>query len=205
MATFYTGSRPVLKGRTSTQNIHIWKNKAEVYSNWSLMNPSHVLDGAPDRHVDPGTGNYPGDYFTSYIFRGRQHIAPMTAPGLGARVDGMRYRPLEYRGLTGAKAFSDDFGHSATRVTSYSLYSNYVFDGIPGAETLPSSTVGHSRRYTSTINSFGSFDPYIHKGTSSSEAFPSTFGQANPSAHNSSDYRSAKVNEWRGTPSSKAL
>lgn len=205
MATFYTGSRPVLKGRTSAENIHTWKNKAEVYSNWSLMNTSHVLDGGPDRHVSPGTGNYPGDYFMSYIYRGGQHIAPMVGPGLGNRIDGMRYRPMEYRGLTGAAAFPSGYGHAADRAYDYALYSNYIFDGLTTAQAIPSASTGHAVRYTSTINSFGSFAPYVHKGATSTVAFPSGYGQAEPATASASDYRSKKVNVWQGVASAKAL
>ena len=205
MATFHRGTRPVLKGRTSTQNIHSWKNKAEVYSNWSLMNPSHVLDGAPDRHVEPGAGNYPGDYFMSYIMRGGQHIAPMKDPGLGARIDGMRYGPMQYRGLTGAKAFPSNFGHAYDRASDYALYSNFIFDGLTSAQAIPSTTTGHAVRYTSTINSFGSFGPYVHKGAASTSVFPSSYGQAEPATASSSAYRSAKVNTWQGVASAKAL
>lgn len=205
MTTFYTGTRPVLKGRTSSGSVHFWKGTVGTYSNWDLMNTSHVLDGAPNTSVTPGTGDYPHDYFTSYIWRGRHHIAPMPDPGNGTRADGYRYRPLTYRGLDGAKAFGSSYGHAYDRANDYANWTNFVFAGLTSAVAIPSSTTGHEVRYTSTINSFGSFGPYINKGVTPSKAFSSSYGQALPSAHDSSDYRSSKVNEWRGVASARAL
>jgi hypothetical protein len=42
-----------------------------------------------------------------------------------------RFKPKEYKGLEGAKAFGTGFGH-ANRISAYS-YNNYLFDGVTSA------------------------------------------------------------------------
>jgi len=69
MATFYVGPRPVLKGRSTAEMVNPYttmtgKSKGTgTYSFYPLYSTSHVLDGAPDNHYVPGTGQHPGNRF----------------------------------------------------------------------------------------------------------------------------------------------
>lgn len=92
VATFYIGYRDVLKGRSVPKNTYT--GNYEVYSNWDLMNPDHVLDGAPDNNRVPGVGLYSwgpagtgaswggeGDISLSSMFTGtRFWNYPLTGP-----------------------------------------------------------------------------------------------------------------------------
>jgi hypothetical protein len=197
MATVYIGYRPILKGRNANDSIHYWKGKVGVYSNWSLMNPSHPLDGAPDRNAVLGNDTrLSRPTFLEYIFAGGHHLYRMANAGGGARLDYGRFRPLEYKGLLGASAFPGTFGHQV-RVTDYSQYNNYIFDGVSAADIMLAT--GHVRRFNASYG--GAFDPYIFKGVVSvmvntGQALP--VGYDNPYGHN-------RVLEWRGVPSAQAL
>lgn len=199
MAVYFQGFKPVLKGKNSNDAVHTWKGTVGTYSNWDLFNTSHVLDGAPNTNHVPGEGREPHGLQLSRWFNGLRDKWPMDGAGSGARIDGMRYRPLEYKGSESQKVFGTAFGHQ-DRVTSYSYYSNYVFDGI-GVEVLDD--VGHVRRATSTAFSFGAFDPYINKGISTTPLNDS--GHAFPETDDNTYYGFEKVNEWKGVPSAKAL
>ena len=92
MATFYSGFRSVLKGRNSDDSVHPWKGTAGTYSNYSLFNTSHVLDGAPDNDHTPGTGYHPHGLAMTRWYLGLQNDdMPLRAPG---HTDDQRYRPL---------------------------------------------------------------------------------------------------------------
>lgn len=196
MATFYIGYRPVLKGRDADDAVHFWKGTVGVYSNWDLMNPSHVLDGAPDRHAALGDDTrLSRPTLLEYLFAGGQHLYDMANPGSGARLDYGRFRPLEFKGLVGANAFPSYFGH-AKRTTDYSLYSNYIFDGVTAADVM--AAAGHVRRFDASYG--GAFDPYIFKGTIPVMV---NVGKALPDADYA--YGFNRVNEWRGVPSMKVL
>lgn len=207
MATFYVGPRPVLKGRSSAEMINPYttltgKSKGTgTYSFYPLYSTSHVLDGAPDNHNIPGSGRHPGNRFLSQIFVGTTlYIHPLSGTFAdGSGYDGARYKPLEYKGLSGAKAFPSEFGH-ADRVSDYS-YNNNIFDGVTSAQIF--ANTGHAQRTDAegAPNSFGFFQPAIHNGVSSTKVFAAGYGQANTT----SDYGREKVQEWYGVPSARAL
>ncbi len=198
MATFYVGVKPTLRGRDADNFIHTWKVKVGVYSNYALMDTgSKLLAGFPDNEYTLGSLKHARLF--EYIFAGKQHIAPMAGAGGETRLSYHRTKPLEYKGTV--PAFPAGYGHASNRGLYYEGYSNFVFDGIASSEALLAA--GHVRRFTTTYG--GAFDPYIFKGTPSSLAMPGTVGQALPATATTSNYGHNKVNEWRGTPSSKAL
>jgi len=208
MATFYVGPRPVLKGRSSAEMVNPYTSmtgKAKgtgTYSHYPLYSTSHVLDGAPDRHVAPGTGEFPGNRFLSQIFNGSTlYVHPLSGsfPDGSATYDGARFRPKEFKGLTGAAAFPAGFGH-ADRVSDYS-YNNYIFDGVTSANIFASTGHGPRTEAQGAPSSFGVFRPNEVHGVASAEVFTAGYGQANVT----SDYGREKVQEWYGVPSAKAL
>lgn len=210
MATFYVGPRPVLKGRSTAQMVNPYTSmtgKAKgtgTYSYYPLYSTSHVLDGAPDNHFNPGTGQFPGNRFLSQLFNGTTlYVHPLsgTFPDGSATYDGARFRPKEFKGLSGAAAFPSGFGH-AERTTDYSLYSNYIFDGVAAAEVFAAG-FGHASRTEAqgAPASFGVFRPTEEHGVASAKVFTAGYGQANVTG----DYGREKVQEWYGVPSAKAL
>ena len=211
MATSYVGPRPILKGQNTNQMVNPYttmSGKAKgtgTYSHYPLYSTSHILDGAPDNHHVPGTGYFPGDVFMSQIFNGSTlYIHPLagTFPDGTATYDGARFRPMEFKGLVGAKAFPTSFGH-VERENEYKLR-QYSFKGLASAKAMDN--VGHAPRTDAqgAPNTFGVFRPYEEHFVPSSEVFPSTFGQAIPTGYNN-EYGKNKVQEWRGVASSKAL
>jgi len=208
MATFYVGPRPVLKGRSSAEMVNPYttitgKQKGTgTYSFYPLYSSSHVLDGAPDRHVAPGTGEFPGNRFLSQLFNGSTlYVHPLSGafPNGTATYDGARFRPQEFKGLTGAAAFPSGFGH-ADRSSDYS-YNNYIFDGVTSSNVF--ANTGHAPRTEAqgAPSSFGVFRPNEVHGVASAEVFVDGYGQANVT----SEYGREKVKEWFGVPSAKAL
>ena len=208
MATSYVGPRPILKGQNTNQMVNPYttmSGKAKgtgTYSHYPLYSTSHILDGAPDNHHVPGTGYFPGDVFMSQIFNGSTlYIHPLagTFPDGTATYDGARFRPMEFKGLVGAKAFPTSFGH-VERENEYKLR-QYTFKGVTSAEAFAST--GHGRRTEAqgAPASFGYFIPEEHKGVASSVVFASEFGQSNEVG----DYGRKKVQEWKGVASAKAL
>src|SRR5712671_1831177 len=111
MATFYVGYKNVLKGR-SGEVVNTFTGKVGVYSNWDLMNPSHVLDGAPDNDHVPGEGRSPHGLTWSRWFRG------LDTPGKELKDSGIqhpdiyqgRYPIYEFAGLAGAGVFKGTYG-----------------------------------------------------------------------------------------------
>jgi hypothetical protein len=210
MATFYVGPRPVLKGRSTGDMVNPYTTmtgKAKstgTYSFYPLYSTSHVLDGAPDNHYTPGTGEHPGNRFLSQVFNGTTlYIHPLSgtfADG-SATYDGARFRPLEYKGLAGAQAFSSGYGHAGTRTSEYSLYSNYIFDGVTSANVFANTGHGPRTDAQGAPASFGVFKPTEFQGVTSTAIFSTGYGQANVTG----DYGREKVQEWYGVPSAKAL
>ncbi len=206
MATFYVGPRPVLKGRNSNDMVNPFKGTSGTYSFYPLF-AKGLLDGGPDNHHVPGTGDHPGNRLLSQLFTGStlyDGTTPLagTFPDGKATYDGARYRPYEYRGLEGARAFSSGYGHAADRVNDYSLYSNYFFDGVASAEVFAGS-YGHGPRTEAqgAAASFGLFRPTEFIGVASAKVFPDGYGQANTS----SDYGRNKVQEYKGLTATRAL
>lgn len=204
MATVYVGPRPVLKGRTSANMVHPYKNKVGTYSFWVNWSPDQILDGAPDRNHVPGTGLRPGNVLLSQIFNGTTlYVHPLSgAFADGADYEGARYRPLEFKGLVGAKAFPAGFGH-ADRVSEYS-YNNNIFDGVTSSQVLVN--VGHGKRTDAqgAPATFSYFIPDEFSGVASAKVFTAGYGQAIPVGYDN-EYGRNRVKEHRGVPSSKAL
>lgn len=209
MATFYVGPRPVLKGRSSANMVNPYTTMTGrvrgtgVYSNYSLYSTDHVLDGAPDNHFAPGTGQFPGNRFLSQVFNGTNlYIHPLSGefPNGKATYDGARFRPLEFKGLSGSAAFPAGFGQANEYFSEYS-YNNYIFDGVASAEVM--TNVGHAQRTEAegAPSSFGYFIPTAFSGVSSTVVFTSGYGKANVTG----DYGREKIKEWDGVPSAKAL
>jgi hypothetical protein len=202
MATFYVGPRPVLKGRNTSEMVNPYKGTAGTYSYYPLFSTSHVLDGAPDNHFAPGTGQFPGNRFLSQLFNGTTlYVHPLsgTFPDGSATYEGARFRPMEYKGLAGAAVFGSGYGH-ADRTSDYS-YNNYIFDGVTSANIFAST--GHAARTEAqgAPASFGVFRPNEAQGVDSAKVFTAGYGQANVTG----DYGREKVQEWYGVPSAKAL
>lgn len=196
MATYYVGPRPVLKGRTTADMIGP-KGVVGTYSYYPLKGGSHVLDGAPDNNYVPGTGDHPGNVLLSQLFNGSTLYAGTTPlagtfPNGTTTFGGMRFRPSEFKGLTAARAL--DGGH-VKRTTDYSLYSNYIFDGVTSAEVF--ANLGHAERTTE----YSTYNNYFFDGVASAEVMPAGYGQANTA----SEYGRNKVGEYKGVPSAKAL
>lgn len=196
MTTYYVGPRPVLKGRTTADMIGP-KGVVGTYSYYPLKGGSHVLDGGPDNNHTPGTGYHPGNVLLSQLFNGSTLYAG-TTPLAGTFADGtttfggMRFRPSEYKGLATAKALA---GGHVKRTTDYSLYSNYIFDGVTSAEAFAG--MGHAKRVTA----YSLYNNYIFDGVTSTSVMPAGYGQANTA----SEYGRNKVGEYKGVPSAKAL
>jgi hypothetical protein len=174
-----------------------------TYSFYPLYSTSHVLDGAPDNHFAPGTGQFPGNRFLSQLFNGTTlYIHPLSGTFQdGAQYDGARFRPQEFKGLAGASAFPSTFGHAINRSNDYALYDNYIFDGVPSANIF--ANTGHAQRTEAqgAPSSFGFFQPNEFKGVPSTVVFTSGYGQANTTG----DYGREKVKEFNGVASAKAL
>jgi hypothetical protein len=201
MATFYTGPRPVLAGQNTNDMVNVFKGTAGTYSYYPYFSTSHVLGGFPDRAHTPGTGYFPGDVFMSQLFTGSVfYVHPLNdAPDGTATYDGVRFRPMEYKGLVGAKAFPSSFGHEE-RENDYKVR-QYTFKGVASAQVMTS--VGHGYRTDSegAPNSYSFFQPDEFHGIDSAKVFDSSYGQE----YGTTDYGQQRVQEWAGVPSAKAL
>jgi hypothetical protein len=195
MATFYVGPRPVLRGRNTNDMVNPWKGTSGTYSFYPLF-AKGVLDGGPDNHHVPGTGYHPGNVFLSQIFNGSTlYIHPLSGTFAdGAGYEGARFKPMEYKGVSGV--FSSGYGHGSDKTRPYALYSNYIFDGVAAANAFASG-YGHAKR----TNDYSLYNNYIFDGVNSANVFPSGYGQANTS----SEYGRNKVKEWAGVASARAL
>ncbi|HJS83570.1 MAG TPA: hypothetical protein VJ742_12125 [Nitrososphaera sp.] len=205
MATFYRGPRPVLQGRNSNDAVHTWKNKVGNYSNWSVFNTSNVLDGAPDENHVPGEGRHPHGVQMSRRYRGLDTDSPMNDAGSGTRLSYHRTHPWEYKGLDSTRAMADPGHEQRTGVYTYSRWSTTnQYHGVPSANPLLNS--GHLKRGVDaegTANSYGSFDPHIHKGIIP-PPLSDTSG-TRPEAGTAGVYGHEHTTEWFGVPSAKAL
>lgn len=207
MATFYIGSRPVLRGRNAGDFIFPEKSNTlggadrsvGVYSNYSLFAPG-VLTGAPDHNHVPGEGRHPRGLALSRRFNGLDTKNPLDNPGSGARLSYHRQRMLEYKGLDATRAFPAGFGQEFDYEGEYS-YNNFIKDGV-GAGALDDP--GHAPRddTTGAPATFGAFAPYENKGVSAQPLNGSN--QTYPEVEDG-DYGRGHVNEWRGVASAKAL
>jgi hypothetical protein len=211
MATFYVGKRPVLKGLNTNEMVNPYTTMTGkvkgtgTYSHYPLYSTSHVLDGAPDNNHIPGTGYHPGNVFLSQLFNGTTlYIHPLsgTFPDGKATYDGARFRPMEFKGLVGAKAFPSSFGHEE-RENEYKVR-QYTFKGVTSSKVLVD--VGHAPRTEEegAPSTFGLFRPDDLHGVASAKVFTEGYGQAIPVGYDN-EYGKNKIQEWRGTPSSKAL
>jgi hypothetical protein len=210
MATFYVGPRPVLRGQTTADMVNPYysmtgKAKGKgTYSYYPLYNTSQLLNGGPDNAHTPGTGYRPGNVFLSQLFNGSTLYAGTTPlagtfPDGSATYDGARFRPLEYKGLSGVRALE---GGHAKRSLYYGSYSNLIFDGVTSAEAIPS-TFGHAARTDAqgAPNSFGYFRPDEFHGVASTVVFTADYGQPNTTTI----YGRANPKRWIGVPSAQAL
>lgn len=208
MTTFYQGPRPVLRGVNTNDMVNPYttmtgKAKGKgTYSYYPLYNTSQVLTGAPDRHHVPGTGYFPGDVFMSQLFNGTSlYIHPLSgtfADGT-ATYDGVRFRPMEYKGLAAVRAFPSSFGH-AERENEYKLR-QYSFKGIDAARALNAPGHGPRTEAQGAPSTFGVFRPDEVQGVASAKIFTDNYGQANTAG----EYGRYKTQEWKGVASSKAL
>lgn len=209
MSTFYIGPKPVLRGQNTNDMVNPYTTMSGkvrgkgTYSYYPLYNTSQLLTGGPDNAHEIGTGRHPGNVFLSQLFKGTS-LYLSTTPLAGtfadgsATYEGARYRPLEYKGLSGSAALN---GGHAKRSLYYGFYNNYIFDGVPSADAF--SGTGHGQRTDAegAANSFGFFIPTARHGVASTDIFTTSYGQANTA----SDYGRYKVKEWKGVASSQAL
>lgn len=205
MAIFYTGYRPVTKGKNANDAAHPIKGVGE-YSNYDLHNTSHILDGAPQNDHVPGTGYHPGDYFLTSVMLGTflNYHAPLDDPGEGPELDWytLGVDLLTKRGQDGQHAFGgEDFGHEAGRDSEYSY--GYLAHARTDYKFLQEA--GHELRdldAEGTANTYGRHNPHINKGVT--HVFvDGDVGHEIPEGNDG--YGHNKINEWFGLPSSRAL
>lgn len=206
MATFYQGTRPVLKGRDADESIHPYKGVG-VYSNWALFNTSHVLDGAPDTDHTPGTGYHPHGLQLTRRFRGLEthgtSVEQLRSPGGGVRLGShFRWHPNENKAAGNNLVFKAGFGH-IVRTVDYSL--NDYYDDTYRQRRLDDA--GHAIRYTGdagVVEGMGAYRPFVNQGVTAQPLSDTT--QEYPEG---SDYGTVygrnRVGEWVGVPSGKAL
>lgn len=202
MATFYHGYRNVTKGRNANDNINPYTHKVEKYSNWSIFNPSHVLDGAPNQNVVPGAGKFPHDIHMERVFTGLENaIQPIKNAGSGPRIEGMRYRPLENKAAGNNKVFKSVYGHApGTPVIpggQLYWYSNLIYLGIPPRPL----TITH-HLVAATFEHFGPNDPgskNVGKDPVENPGNTRVFDQTNDA------YAHQRVLEWKGVTSARAI
>jgi hypothetical protein len=233
MATFYIGKRPVLKGRNG-EVVNTYTKKNGVYSNWDLMNTSHVLDGAPDRNVAPGGGLYPHGIQLSRTFTGQSDQTAANSlknPGMGTRLDPyyFRQKPDLWKGVPSGNAFPGNWGHllGQGKEAEYAVWTNFFFAGVPSAQVLKEPGVGHKiQAYGTHYAFFGPTKPYEFRGvvTRKSEPLlsanvghpewrpslvadkmPSDYGQIPAARATVEHYGFEHPLEWFGVPSAKAL
>lgn len=202
MATFYRGYRNVLKGRSGDE-VNPYTGETGTYSNWSIFNTSNVLDGFPDRHVEPGAGDYPHDVWMSRRFRGLDTKSPMDDPGEGARLSYHRTHPFLYKGLDATQALADA-GHEPRRFAyTYSRnHTTHFYMGVPSANPLLDA--GHGVRAegdAGTANTFGRFNPSNPAGRTEAPLADADGGVPEPGTV----YGFEHVGEWFGVPSARAL
>lgn len=211
--TTYTGSRfifPVLDG---DDNINPYTGDVEKYSNWSIFNPVHLLDGAPYATHVPGTGRHPHDLFMSRVFQGYEDgVQPLKDAGDGTRLDGFRYGPWENKAAGNNLVFKSAYGHAPGTPVFPSgqlyWYSNYVYAGL--TQDQPLIDPGHTARLigaTGTASTFGRFIPDDPDPTRVDPITGEDYGQTVPATNTVEDnpYGRNRVNEWFGVPSAKAL
>ncbi len=192
--TFYNGYRSVLRGRNAKNFINPYTGKVGVYSNWAIHDTQpKLLAGMPEVPYQLGDRSQAGPL--ELMFVGTFGRYPMRNAGGGIRLPYHRTHPYEYKGLNGARAFRNGYGHP-DRVTSYSQWTNWFYSGVPAAREMYNP--GHPRRFNTTYG--GASDPHIYKGLD--KAIPANFGHA---ARPTSEYGSQNPNIWKGTPSSRAL
>jgi hypothetical protein len=206
MAVFYQGPRPVLRGKTAADDVNPYTGERGVYSNWSIFNPSQILDGAPNSDHVPGTGRAPYGLQMSRWYTGLDNaVQPLDDPGNGPALSW--WTPLAT--LT-AKQGNDaqdifyNFGH-AKRTTTYSLWENWIYRGVNQAG-IQTSSYGHvQRRFNTngTANWFGTTDPYQYHGASKQLLENPGVARADKPVGN--DHGFQDVNEWKGVPSTRAL
>lgn len=204
MPVFYTGKRPVLKGRNANENVNPYTGKVGVYSNWSIFNPSNVLDGAPNVNHVPGEGRFPHALQMTRRYLGIDTQAPLDTPGLGPELEWHNKVVTQYslKGQDGQDVFPDEFGH-LDRKTSYSLREVFKFNGITPE---PLKDPGHTYRVfgdPGIANWFGPRQPWMNKGVT--EQPLEDAGLSLDDKPKGLEYGFPKQNEWKGVPSSKAL
>lgn len=202
MSVFYVGPRPVLRGKNDNDAVNPYTGETGTYSNWDIFNTSHVLSGMPNTDVAPGSGDYPHGLTLSRRYRGLDTLNPLDNSGGGARIDGMRFRPLENKAAGNALVFYSGYGH-IRRVTDYSEWDPY--DDSDRFVPLTSSAVGHVKRAygaAGTAANFGYFDHFIYKGVTTQPLEDTV--QTVPTGYDH-DYGRNRVNEWQGVTSAKAL
>ena len=204
MPTYTNGSLPIFPGRSISDFIHPIKGASGEYSNYSLSSRVQALqDGPLNDHV-PGEGTQPGDYQMSRWFMGVgiQNQQPLANPGLGG-YDSGKSEINEWDGVPSAKALSGDYGHAPYRVTAYSWYSNYIYDGVNDDKQALSSP-GHELRYLGDVGaaaSFGRTDPLDHQ----KNAIAPTGVLENPGNDGATSYGNFQPKVWKGLPSARAL
>lgn len=175
---YYDGTRPVLKGRFSQNNVHPWTGEVGEYSNFSIFNIDNVLDGAPRVALAPRTPDDPFKALDDAGSRNEFHWAwwdddeltdelqqPVFRAGFGHAIGESPYgsdevyewNGFEYFGIT-PEPLSGDFGHGLSyydSVTNPEGFDNLLNRQVYRVGDDPLEDPGH------TLDD----DPYQVRGT----------------------------------------
>jgi hypothetical protein len=194
-------NRPILPGQNENEFVPPWRDSPGVYSYFPIWSSTQLLEDMPiNKHV-PGEGRHPHGLQMSRWFLGLQNDTLLGNPGLGTRIDGMRFNPTLFRGLVGA--LEGTSGQSNPNLT-YSRFTNFVFHGLEIDKTLVDP--GHSARGVDgegTAATFGSFGP-LDPGAKALFQPMEDPGQALPEGYDNS-YGHNRIQEWHGVPSARVL
>lgn len=204
----YTGKRPILPPKSPVQvNPVTGAVEQSEYSNFEWESTGQALAGAPLANHVPGEGRFPHDVTMERRFQGLDTQNELDDPGEGPRQDPNYFHtiPSLFKGVPAA-AVEGNPGH-LPRVTDYSEYSNFTFDGVPSAMTLEDPALGHPQRSygdPGVAAGFGATHPDVFDGVPSAKEMQNP-GRPEPAAETPGVYGHEHVQEWNGVPSARVL
>lgn len=199
----YTGKRPILPQRDSTQvNPVTGETEESNYSYSEGKNLSgQVFADIPDH--EPGTGYYPGDVAMTRRFLGQDTQNELDDPGEGADTSYLGHVTWP-NPVPGAEVMGDP-GHELGRDNPYARHTNFEpHQGVPSTDkTLDG---GHPVRYEwdeDVPTGGGATQPLEYHGVTEQPLDDS--GREKPEVNAEGIYGHQRVNEWKGVPSAKVL